>query len=216
MIRMEVRGASRRLRGSDAAPSRGGDISGDRSIATRVTLPKRRRRKGASVAGGAVAIRIEERFAVRAPPDRVWAFMVDPRRVVLCVPGGELHAVVDARTYDGAIRVAVGPIAVAYRGRVYLADADAVTRRVRILGDARQRGGTDAARLSLESFLRGLPGGGTEVVVHARVNVEGRLVALGRGVLERVGHLVFRDFAARVRARIEAEHEGRPPPPPGG
>ncbi len=163
-----------------------------------------------------MAIRIEERFAVRAPPDRVWAFMVDPRRVVLCVPGGELHAVVDARTYDGALRVAVGPFVFAYRGRVYLADADAAARRVRILGDARQRGGADAARLALESFLRALPEGGTEVVVHATVNVEGRIVALGRGVLARLGHLVFRDFAASVRARIEAEHEGRPPPPPPG
>ncbi len=163
-----------------------------------------------------MAIRIEERFAVRAPPDRVWDFMIDPRRVVACVPGGELQGVVDAETYDGAIRIAVGPLALAYRGRVRVADADAEARRVRIVGDARERGGTDQARLALESFLRELPGGGTDVVVHARVDVEGRIVELGRGALERLGQVVFRDFAADVRARIEAEHERRPPPPPRG
>ena len=163
-----------------------------------------------------MAIRIEERFVVRAPPARVWDFMVDPRRVVTCVPGGELHGVVDERTYDGALRVAVGPLALAYRGRVRLAEADAGARRVTIRGDARERGGTDAARLTLESGLRALAGGATEVVVHARVDVEGRIVALGRGPLERLGHLVFQDFAASVRARIEAEEEGRPPPPPHG
>ncbi len=163
-----------------------------------------------------MAIRIEERFVVRAPAGRVWDFMVDPRRVVGCVPGGELRRVVDARTYDGAIRVAVGPLALAYRGRVRLAEADEAARRVTILGDAHERGGTDEARLSLESGLRELPGAATEVVVHARVDVEGRIVALGRGALERLGHLVFQDFAASVRARIEAEHEGRSPPPPPG
>jgi carbon monoxide dehydrogenase subunit G len=163
-----------------------------------------------------VAIRIEERFVVRAPAGRVWDFLVDPRRVVACVPGGELHRVVDARTYDGAIRVAVGPLALAYRGRVRLAEADAAARRVTILGDARERGGADAARLALESGLRALPGDATEVVVHARVQVEGGIVSLGRGALERLGHVVFQDFAACVRARVEAEHEGRPPPPPRG
>lgn len=216
MIRIALRGAPPGPGRSAAGPARGGDISVDPFIPPEVTLRKRRPRKGASVAGGEVAIRIEERFVVRAPPERVWDFMIDPRRVVLCVPGGELHGVVDARTYDGAIRVAVGPIALAYRGRVYLADKDAQALRVRILGDARERGGTDAARLALESRLQGAAGGGTEVVVHARVDVEGRIVALGRGALERLGHVVFRDFSANVRARIEAEHEGRPPPPPHG
>jgi hypothetical protein len=42
------------------------------------------------------------------------------------------------------------------------------------------------------------------------------VVALGRPALERLGHVVFQDFAADVRARIEAEAEGRPPPPPRG
>jgi carbon monoxide dehydrogenase subunit G len=145
---------------------------------------------------------------VDAPAGVVWDFLVDPRRVVACVPGGELGQVVDERTFHGKVRVRVGPLVLAYRGRVSLAEVDAGARRVRIVGEARETAGTDAVRMTLESGLTALPTGGTEVIARVRVEVEGRLIELGRGVLERAGHEVFRDFAACVRARIEAEAAG--------
>jgi carbon monoxide dehydrogenase subunit G len=159
-----------------------------------------------------VAIRLDERFVVGAPSAAVWRFLVDPRRVVRCVPGGELTALLDERTFDGKVRVLVGPLTLAYGGRVRLAEVDDAARRVKITGDARETAGTDAARLTLESWLTPLPAGGTEVVANARIDVEGRIVALGRRVLEPLGHLVFQDFAARVRETIEAEQAGRPAP----
>jgi carbon monoxide dehydrogenase subunit G len=172
-----------------------------------------------------VPLRIDERFVVNAPVERVWAFLVDPRRVVACVPGGELGDVLDERTFRGAVRVVVGPLTLAYRGRVTLAEVDVARRRVTILGDARETdGGGGSARLSLVSWLAARPGGGTEVVAPATVDVAGRIVELGRGVLEPLGHLVFQEFAAEVRATLEAEEAARgaagtapparPPPPP--
>lgn len=150
-----------------------------------------------------MALRIDERYEVGAPVDAAWELLVDPRRVVACVPGGALDAVVDARTYDGHVRVRLAGITFAYRGRVRLAEVDVPGRRVRIVGDARARGGDGTARLSLESWLVPRPGGRTEVVAEASVNVGGALVALGRGFLEALGHEVFRLFAARVRAALE-------------
>ncbi len=154
-------------------------------------------------------IRIEERFTIDARVEPVWDYLIDPRRVVACVPGGELGAIVDERTYDGAVKVAVGPLTLAYAGRVRLAEVDAAARRVKIVGEARERAGTDSARLTLESWLTALPSGRTEVVAHAQVDVAGRIVELGRGVLEQLAHVVFQDFAACVRATVEAEEARR-------
>lgn len=156
-----------------------------------------------------MALRIDERFVVRAPVEPVWEFLVDPRRVVTCVPGGELREVIDERTYRGQVSVGVGPLTLAYRGQVRLADVDLPARRVRIVGQAHETAGTDTARLTLESWLAPLPGGATEVVAQARVDVKGGIVELGRGVLEPLGHAVFQEFAAAVRARIEAEEARR-------
>jgi carbon monoxide dehydrogenase subunit G len=155
-----------------------------------------------------VAIQIEERFVVRAPVEPVWSYLVDPRCVVTCVPGGDLERVLDDRTFDGTVRVAAGPFTFAYGGRIRLDEVDPAARHVRILGDAREAAGSDRARLTLESDLAPLPDGATEVVAHASVDVEGRIVEIGRPVLEELAHVVFQDFASRVRARIEAEQAG--------
>ena len=149
--------------------------------------------------------RIEERFEVRAPPAAVWSFLVDPRRVVTCLPGAELTSVVDERTFDGAVKVKVGPVTVSYSGRMHLDEIDEAGRRVRMTGEGRESGGAGSARMRMESLVAEPSPGRTEVTVSAEVDVVGRLVQLGRGMIEQVSHQVFLQFADRVRATLEAE-----------
>ena len=154
-----------------------------------------------------MATRIEERFTVRAPPQAVWEFLVDPRRVVTCLPGAELTEVLDERTFLGAVKVKVGPVTVAYRGKVLLGERDAATRTVRMSGEGRESGGAGAARMTMESRVAEAPGG-AEVSVRSDVDIAGRLVQLGRGMIEQVSHQLFAQFAANVRAALEAAPAG--------
>jgi carbon monoxide dehydrogenase subunit G len=155
-----------------------------------------------------MATRIEERFTVKAPPAAVWSYLVDPRRVVRCLPGAELTEVVDERTFHGNVKVKVGPVQVAYRGRVQLVELDQAGGRVRMTGDGRESTGAGAAKMSMESRITALPGGETEVTVLADVEIAGRLMQLGRGMIEQVSHQLFEQFAACVRATLEAEAAG--------
>ncbi len=151
-----------------------------------------------------MASKIEERFVVQAPADQVWAYLVDPRQVVTCLPGAELVEVVDDRTFLGKVKVKVGPVTVAYRGRVVLMEIDEVNRQVRMSGEGREGGGTGTARMAMQSAVVALPDGGAEVRVSAEVDVAGRLVQLGRGMIEQVSHQVFAQFAQCVRRTLEA------------
>lgn len=150
-------------------------------------------------------VRIEERFVVRAAAGEVWRYLVDARRVVGCVPGGELEEVVDERSYRGRIRVQVGGATLSYRGRVRLAEVDPAAHRVKIVGEAREGAGSGSARLTLDSFLVALPDGSTEVVARVQADLAGRVVDLLRGVIEQFAREVFRDFAACVRATVESQ-----------
>jgi uncharacterized protein len=164
--------------------------------------------------------RVEERFTVQAPLAAVWAFLIDPSRVVTCLPGAALDEVVDARTFAGNVKVKVGPVSVAYRGTVHLLEVDEAARLVRMSGEGRETAGAGAARMAMESRLTGAPGGPTEVVVLADLEVAGRLVQLGRGMIEQVSHQIFLQFAESVRRTLEAEAVAGPAatraaPPPG-
>jgi uncharacterized protein len=160
-----------------------------------------------------MAIHIEERFVVRAPAQPVWDHLLDPRRVVTCLPGAELAAVVDERTFDGNVKVKVGTITVTYRGRVHLAQVDVAARRVRMTAQGRESGGAGQARVTMDSEVSALPDGGTEVVIRAQLDVAGRIVQLGRGMIEQVSHQLFEQFAACVQATVEvAEATGAAAP----
>ncbi len=155
-----------------------------------------------------MAIRIEERFRVQAPVQAVWEYLVDPRRVVTCLPGAELTEVVDERTFLGAVKVKVGTITVRYNGRVRLVEVDEAARRVRMEGDGREITGTGSAKMAMESVVTEADGG-AEVVVRSDVDVVGRIVQLGRGMIEQVSHQLFEQFAGCVRATLEAEAVAR-------
>jgi uncharacterized protein len=153
-------------------------------------------------------IHIEERFRVNAPVQAVWEYLVDPRRVVGCLPGAELTEVVDDRTFNGAVKVKVGTITVSYKGRVRLVEVDAAAHRVRMQGEGRESTGTGSAKMAMESTVSTVDGA-TEVVVRSDVDVVGRLVQLGRGMIEQVSHQLFQQFAACVRGTLESEAAAR-------
>jgi carbon monoxide dehydrogenase subunit G len=152
-----------------------------------------------------MAIRIEERFVVKAEPGPVWEFLIDPRRVVTCLPGAQLAEVVDERTFHGDVKVKVGTVTVSYRGKVLIEEVDAASRQVRMSGEGRESGGAGSARMRMQSRVAEHAGGGSEVSVLAEIDVVGRIVQLGRGMIEQVGLQLFRQFAASVSTVLEAE-----------
>src|SRR5678815_4590366 len=79
-----------------------------------------------------MAFKIEERFEVQAPVERVWKYLIDPQRVVECLPGAELLEQQDERTFLGAIKVKVGPLAMSYKGQAKFTEINEETHQVRI------------------------------------------------------------------------------------
>ena len=150
-----------------------------------------------------MAFRIEETFRIDAPLDRVWRYIIDPHRVVSCLPGAELTGDEGERTYLGRVRVKVGPVTASYAGRAQLAEVDEARHSVRLTGEGRESGGAGSARLTMRSHLVRMPDGATEIRVEADIDVAGKIVQFGRGMIEGVSRQLFRQFAECVRAELE-------------
>ena len=160
-----------------------------------------------------MAFRIEETFRVEAPLDHVWRYIIDPRRVVRCLPGAELTGEEGERTYLGRVKVKVGPVTASYTGRAQLDEVDETRHRVRLTGEGREGGGAGSARLTMTSHLTTMADGTTEIRVEADVDVAGRIVQFGRGMIEGVSRQLFRQFADCVRAELAAPLGAAPPAP---
>jgi carbon monoxide dehydrogenase subunit G len=163
-----------------------------------------------------MAIEIRETFEVSAPVDAVWRFVMDPRKVVTCMPGAELDEIVDEKTFLGRVKVKVGAVTTSYKGRIQFTEVDEAARTVRMLAEGRETGG-GTAKGTMSSQLRSLPNGGTEMVAEASVDLTGRIMQVGRGMIQGVSAQLFQQFAQSVKRQLEAASEtageGTPPPP---
>lgn len=150
-----------------------------------------------------MAIVIEKAFEVDRSPEEVWDFLVDPERVVECLPGAKLIRAVDERTYEGEIGVRLGPIGATFAGTIRFDALDRDGLRVEMSGQGKDRRGAGSVRMSMRSQLEALDGGGTRVSVSQTVNLTGRLASFGRGgVIQGVADFLFGRFTACVQRKL--------------
>jgi carbon monoxide dehydrogenase subunit G len=119
------------------------------------------------------------------------------------MPGAQLEEVVDDRTFLGSVRVKLGAITTSYKGRVQISEMDAQAHTVKLTAQGRETGG-GTAKGTLHSQLRSLPDGQTEVAAQASVDLTGRVMQMGRGMIQGVSHQLFQQFVASTRERLEA------------
>jgi uncharacterized protein len=158
-----------------------------------------------------LSIRIAETFDVAVAPDLVFEYLLEPARIVHCLPGAELLEASGDGAFTGRIKVKVGPVSVAYRGSARFDEIDRVARRVRMSGAGQETGGAGRAGMTMMSEVIPLPDGGSRVSVESDVDVAGRIVQFGRGMIEDVSKQIFVRFADCVRATLEAEHPAAAP-----
>lgn len=158
-----------------------------------------------------MAFRIEERFEVQAPVEQVWKYLIDPARVVECLPGAELLEMKDDHNFLGAIKVKVGPMAMSYKGQAKFTEVNEETHQVRMVGDAREVSGSGSTKVTMLSTVTSRANGGSEVVVTAEVELVGRIVQFGRGMIEEVSRQMFRQFSACVKTKLEVVEDAAQP-----
>jgi len=148
---------------------------------------------------------IEHRITVPAPPERVWAFMMDIPAVSRCVPGVDGVARIDDTTYSGVMSVRVGPIQIRLDGRVILAERDEPARQARMdlqAADKRVNGAVNAKmRMQLSP---GETSDKTDVDIHTDANVMGKLGEFGQAVIRKKADQIVQEFARNLSAAVAA------------
>jgi carbon monoxide dehydrogenase subunit G len=160
------------------------------------------------------SVAIEDSFEVGAPPADVFAFLLDPERLVACLPGAELESVEGERVFRGKVRVKVGSVTLGYQGRIELTHVDAAVRRLEAEGEGREQGGAGVVRVGLRVEVDPEGASASRVRVAAKVALAGRIVRFGRGLVDAVSKELFHEFASAVRERVPAAGGPATPPAP--
>jgi len=161
-----------------------------------------------------MAFEIVKKFVVKAEPQAVWQFLIDPERVASCLPGAAISGKLDDKTWTGTMSVKVGPVSSSYKGKIVFEKLDeaSMTADLAAIGqDVKGRGGAD---MKMKSVVRKNDAGETEVTASSQVNITGILAQMGRGMIQDVSDQMFQIFSQRLRAQLEGTPAATPAPPP--
>jgi len=90
-----------------------------------------------------------------------------------------------------------------YKGQAKFTEINEQTHQVRMVGDAREVGGSGSTKVSMLSTVAPLASGGCEVLVNADIDLVGKIVQFGRGMIEEVSRQMFRQFSTCVKQQLE-------------
>lgn len=148
-------------------------------------------------------------FEVPVPPEQAWPVLMDVARIAPCMPGAELTEITDARNYKGKISVRLGPVSLAFAGKVALDDVDDAGHSARVTAqgsDAKGRGAANAAA----TFKVEPKDGGSIVLIHTDLALSGAVAQYGRGVgmIQATAAQIIAQFATNLRAQLAKEPPG--------
>jgi carbon monoxide dehydrogenase subunit G len=145
-------------------------------------------------------------FDVPLSPAQAWAVLMDIRRIAPCMPGAALTEVVDAPNFRGKIAVRLGPVALAFAGRVQFEDIDDANHSARVKAQGSDDKGRGSANAT--ATFRIEPADiGSRVFIHTDLMLSGAVAQYGRGVgmIQATAAQIIGQFAANLRAQLERQ-----------
>ena len=149
-------------------------------------------------------MQFQKEVEILAPREKVWQFIWDVDRFIVCVPGCK-----DAKTIEAGKRYAatmvekVGPFQVEFPTTIEVLEREELTRIKAQASGADNKIGS-RMKLDLDVHLRE-EGDKTILGFVAGVDILGKLAALGHGIIKRKADQVLDEFAQAVKTKLEGD-----------
>jgi uncharacterized protein len=154
-------------------------------------------------------------FEVPLSPAQAWSVLMDIPRIAPCMPGAELTQVVDPQNFGGKICVRLGPVALAFAGRVQIDSIDEANHSARIKAQGNDAKGRGAANATA-TFRIEPAGEGSKVLIHTDLMLSGMVAQYGRGVgmIQATAAQIINQFANNLRTQLAEQTPPQRPSPP--
>ena len=146
-------------------------------------------------------MKLSNSFRIDRPPAEVFDAFLDIEGVATCMPGSRLLGNPEPNTFDGEVKVKVGPLGVAYTGQFKILDADRDQLRLTMRAKGREQRGAGNADAHIVAQMS-KQDGGTLVEIDTELSIRGKVAQFGRGVIGEVTDGIMQTFARNVEQML--------------
>lgn len=135
----------------------------------------------------------------RAP---LWDFLMDVPKVARSLPGVEKVNQIDDTTYEGTLKVRVGPISLNLQGKIILEQRDRDNWRATLRADASDRMVAGAVKGKTSMELKEISPKETELLVETDVNILGKIGEFGQPIIRRKADQMLQEFIENIKKQL--------------
>jgi len=143
-------------------------------------------------------VRFENRERIVAPPERVWALLMDVPRAAGLMPGVGEVVKQDDGSFVATMKVKLGPVSLSLQGKITLEvqDQEKFHAVMRLEGADRKVGGSATA--TIDVVLTPLGEGETQMDVVTDANLMGRLGQFGLPLIKKKASATVTEFVRNL------------------
>jgi uncharacterized protein len=155
-------------------------------------------------------MQLENSFTIAAPIEKAWEALNTPQTVAPCFPGATLTSY-EGDTFEGTVKVKLGPISLTYKGKGTYLSRDEAGHKVVIDANGRDSRGNGTAKATVTGTLVADGPDKTAVTMVTDMTITGRPAQFGRGVISDVADKIIGQFASCVADKLTGEPEAAAP-----
>ena len=146
---------------------------------------------------------LNKSFEVPQGTELVWEHLIDPEKIMDCVPGVSVDEKVGDNHYKGKVGMKFGPMGVKYDADIFYDEIDKANRKIIISGNGVDSKGNGNAEMKMSVDVNERDEGGVKLDAAMEVTVNGKIAMFGSRLIDTVSNQLFKQFVSNFSKKLE-------------
>jgi len=147
-------------------------------------------------------MKFNQRAVIAVAREPLWDFLMDVPKVAQSLPGVEKVEQLDPDTYQGTLKIRVGPISINLQGKIIVEQRDRDNWRATLRADASDRLAAGAIKAKTSMELKDLSATETELLVDTDVSIMGKIGEFGQPIIRKKADTMLKEFVENIKKQL--------------
>jgi len=147
-------------------------------------------------------VKFNQRAVIPVAREPLWDFLMNVPKVALSLPGVEAVSQIDDTTYQGILKVRVGPVSLNLQGKIVVEQRDRGGWRASLRAEASDRMAAGAVKGKTSMELKEVGPKETELLVETDVNILGKIGEFGQPIIRKKADQMLQEFVENIKKQL--------------